>query len=110
MTDWPFAVGDVVTPMADENTVWPSLAVAPVGTIVLDSSDGGGILWTRRRWDWSEGLTGAQVTSVQLARRGPLVVKHVHIHEHEWVDITSWGSAMLESICTGCPETKETPR
>jgi hypothetical protein len=110
MTEWPFTPGDVVTPMAGEDAVWTSLAVAPVSTIVLDAQDGGGVLWTKHRLHWSDGLTGSEITSIQLAKLGPLVVKHVHVHEHEWIDITSWGSAMVESICTGCPGTKEEPR
>lgn len=99
------AVGHVVEPMAGETEIWPTLAVASIGTVVADNH---GDEWTRYRTCWS-GPDGATLTSAQLAERGPLTVLRVHVCE-EWIDSTTMCSTTVTSTCVSCGMTKEVPR
>lgn len=97
--------GRAVEPMAGETEIWPTLAVASVGTVV---ADGQGREWTRHR-KWWAGADGARLTSAQLGDRGPLTVRSVHVCE-DWIDETTMCSATVRSMCVSCGATKETPR
>lgn len=91
--------------LAGETEIWPTLAVASVGTVVADNE---GHEWARYRTWWA-GSDGATLTSAQLGDRGPLTVRRVHECE-EWINITSMCSATVTSMCVSCGATKETPR
>lgn len=105
MTVTELHVGHPVLPMDGETEIWPTLATAPLDTIV---TDGEGNQWTRRHMWWS-GSDGARLTSQQLGDRGPLTVISVHVCE-EWIDIREFGSRYVKSMCVSCGTTKETPR
>lgn len=105
MTLAELRLGHAVRPLEGETEIWPTLALAPVGTTVSDNQ---GHEWARYR-KWWAGPDAAQLTSSQLGLRGPLTVRSVHEHE-DWIDITSLGSATVTSICASCGATKETPR
>jgi hypothetical protein len=98
-------VGRLVQPMEGETEIWPTLAVARVGTVVADVH---GDEWTRHRLWWA-GTDGARLTSTQLALRGPLTVRSVHVCE-DWIDSSTMCSATVTSMCVTCGSTKETPR
>lgn len=98
-------VGQPVQPMAGETEVWPTLAVAPIGTTVTDYR---GLEWARHR-KWWAGPDGARFTSTELARRGPLTVHSVHECE-TWIDESTMCSTAVTSTCVSCGSTKETPR
>lgn len=68
MTITDLHVGRAVEPMAGETEIWPTLAVASVGTVVADDQ---GHEWARYR-KWWAGPDGARLTSAQLGDRGPL--------------------------------------
>lgn len=97
--------GRPVLPLAGETEIWPTLALAPIGTTVSDNE---GHEWARYR-KWWAGPDGARLTSSQLGLRGPLTVRSVHECE-EWIDLTSFASATITSMCVSCGFTKETPR
>lgn len=105
MTATLLAPGSAVEAMAGEAEVWPTLAVATIGTTV---TDGEGRDWTRHRVWWA-GPDGARLTSQQLGLRGPLTVRSVHVCE-DWIDETSMCSPNVTSTCVTCGSTKETPR
>lgn len=104
MTITDLHVGRIVEPMAGETQVWPPLAVASVGTVVADYR---GLEWARHR-KWWAGPDGARFTSTELARRGPLTVRSVHVCE-DWIDSTDLCSPVVTSMCKSCGATKETP-
>lgn len=97
-------VGQPVEPMAGETEIWPTLAVASVGTVVADAQDHE---WTRYRTWWA-GSDGATLTSAQLGDRGPLTVLRVHVCE-DWIDSSTMCSTAVTSMCKSCGATKETP-
>lgn len=97
-------VGHPVEPMAGETEIWPTLAVASIGTVVVDDQ---GREWTRYRTWWA-GSDGARLTSAQLGARGPLTVRSVHVCE-DWIDSTDLCSPTVTSMCKSCGATKETP-
>lgn len=99
------SVGHVVQPMEGEKEIWPTLAVAPIGTVVMDNQ---GHEWTRYRLWWT-GSDGARLTSSQLGHRGPLTVHSVHECE-DWIDESTMCSSTVRSTCVTCGTTKETPR
>lgn len=105
MTTTDLHVGYPVEPMAGETEIWPTLAVASIGTVVADNQ---GNEWTRYRTWWA-GSDGAALTSAQLGLRGPLTVRSVHVCE-EWIDSTTMCSTTVTSMCVSCGTTKETPR
>lgn len=105
MTITDLRVGHAVEPMAGETEIWPTLAVASVGTVVVDDQ---GDEWTRYRLWWT-GSDGARLTSSQLGHRGPLTVRSVHVCE-TWIDESTMCSATVRSMCVSCGATKDTPR
>lgn len=105
MTITDLRVGHAVEPMAGEAEIWPTLAVASVGTVVADNQ---GHEWIRHRKWWAS-ADGARLTSAQLGLRGSLTVLGVHVCE-EWIDSTTMCSATVTSMCVSCGMTKEVPR
>jgi hypothetical protein len=105
MTITDLSPGHAVQPMEGETEIWPTLAVASIGTIVGDAQ---GHEWTRHRRWWA-GSDGARLTSAQLGIRGPLTVHSVHVCE-DWIDSSSMCSATVTSMCVSCGLTKEAPR
>lgn len=102
MTITALSPGHPVLPLDGETEIWPTLALAPLDTIV---TDGDGNQWTRHR-KWWAGSDGAQLTSWQLGDRGPLTVISVHVCE-EWIDLISMCSPTVTSMCVSCGMTKE---
>lgn len=98
-------IGHPVQLMVGESEIWPTLAVASIGTVVADDQ---GHEWTRQR-KWWAGSDGARLTSAQLGDRGPLTVRSVHVCE-TWIDESTMCSATVRSMCVSCGSTKETPR
>lgn len=105
MTVTALSTGHAVQPLEGETEIWPTLAVAAIGTVVTDSQ---GHEWTRHRTWWA-GSDGARLTSAQLGGRGPLTVLSVHECE-DWIDESSMCSPTVTSMCVSCGATKETPR
>lgn len=62
MTLAELRLGHAVRPLEGETEIWPTLALAPVGTTVSDNQ---GHEWARYR-KWWAGPDAAQLTSSQL--------------------------------------------
>jgi Ni,Fe-hydrogenase I small subunit len=105
MSDWPFKVGDQITPLPDEHYLWPSVALAPMDTIVEDADKR---RWWRRHARWEALDDGAEISSIALARRGPLTVEKCH--EHYWCEMTSWSDRDSQLLCVTCGTEVSVPR
>jgi hypothetical protein len=105
MSDTALTAGRPVQPIEGEAEIWPTLAIAALGTTVEDSQ---GEVWSRHRKWWS-GPDGARLTSHQLSQRGPLTVRSVHECE-EWINISTMCSASVTYMCVSCGATKEEAR
>jgi hypothetical protein len=69
MTVAEMSVGHAVKPMAGETEIWPTLAVARIGTIVGDAQ---GHEWTRHRLWWA-----CSTTDPRSGERGACTARRV---------------------------------
>jgi hypothetical protein len=78
-------------------------------TRLVDPSEIERIVGIKRHplWHYARAVT-AERTVYIMHSAGPLTVEKVH--EHYWIEVTSFGDRDIQQLCAGCGTWRETPR